>query len=118
MSAFVAFSQMGFYPVTPGIPAYNIVTPFFKKSTVDLGNGNHFANKANGVSEKNKYIQSAKLNGAEWNKPWFSHHDIENGGLLELEMGPERTRAGEPTPRVRLLPPKRSSEHAFLQVPR
>lgn len=38
-------------------------------------------------SEENKYIQSAKLNGVEWNKPWFSHDDIKDGGILELEMG-------------------------------
>jgi Putative alpha-1,2-mannosidase len=29
MSAFVAFSQMGFYPVTPGSPTYNIGSPVF-----------------------------------------------------------------------------------------
>jgi putative alpha-1,2-mannosidase len=22
-----------------------------------------------------------------WNKPWFSHDDIKNGGVLELVMG-------------------------------
>ena len=29
MSAFVAFSSMGFYPVTPGSPTYNIGSPMF-----------------------------------------------------------------------------------------
>ena len=87
MSAFVAFSQMGFYPVTPGSPTYNIGSPVFSDVIIDLGNGKTFEIKAVNSSEDNKYIQSAKLNGKEWNQPWFSHKDIVNGGVLELEMG-------------------------------
>lgn len=88
MSAFVAFSMMGFYPVTPGAPSYNIGSPFFEEAVVDLGDGNTFTIKAENFSEKNKYIQSATLNGKPWDKPWFHHEDIANGGVLELEMGP------------------------------
>jgi putative alpha-1,2-mannosidase len=35
------------------------------------------------------YIQSATLNGRPWNKPWFDHADIANGGELVLTMGPQ-----------------------------
>ena len=87
MSAFVVFSQMGFYPVTPGIPAYNIGSPVFKKITIHLDNGKDFKISTENYSEENKYIQSAKLNGENWNKPWFSHDSIKNGGSLVLTMG-------------------------------
>jgi predicted alpha-1,2-mannosidase len=87
MSAFVTFSQLGFYPVTPGIPIYNIGSPVFEESSITLGNGKKFRIIAKNCSESNKYIQSAKLNGLEWNKPWFSHEVIRNGGVLELIMG-------------------------------
>ncbi|WP_416442468.1 GH92 family glycosyl hydrolase [Leeuwenhoekiella sp. A16] len=87
MSAFVVFSQMGFYPVTPGIPAYNIGSPVFKNITIHLDNGKYFKISAENYSEENKYIQSAKLNGENWNKPWFSHDSIKNGGSLVLTMG-------------------------------
>ena len=87
MSAFVAFSMMGFYPVTPGSPAYNIGSPVYTKSSVKIGNGKEFKIIAKNCSEENKYIQSAKLNGKNWNKPWFSHDDIKDGAILELEMG-------------------------------
>ncbi|CAG8811213.1 11682_t:CDS:1, partial [Gigaspora rosea] len=30
-----------------------------------------------------------KLNGKDWKMSWFRHKDIENGGILELEMGNE-----------------------------
>ncbi|MFD0793665.1 GH92 family glycosyl hydrolase [Mucilaginibacter litoreus] len=88
MTAFVVFSQMGFYPVTPGSPTYNIGSPCFPYMKMNLGNGKFFEIKAVNASFNNKYIQSAKLNGKVWNKPWFNHSDIINGGVLELVMGP------------------------------
>lgn len=39
MSAFVVFSAMGFYPVTPGSPTYNIGSPLFNHVRIALGNG-------------------------------------------------------------------------------
>jgi predicted alpha-1,2-mannosidase len=87
MSAFVLFSAMGFYPVTPGTASYNIGSPLFSNVKIDLGNGKFFEISAQNVSDDNKYIQSATLNGKAWNKPWFSHSDIANGGKLVLIMG-------------------------------
>lgn len=89
MSAFVVFSQLGFYPVTPGSPTYNIGSPFFSEMKMNLGNGKNFMIKAVNASSKNKYIQSAKLNGKPLNQAWFSHKDIHEGAILELEMGPK-----------------------------
>lgn len=86
-SAFVVFSSMGFYPVTPGSPTYNIGSPLFQNIKVNLGNGVFFEIEAQNNSAENKYIQFATLNGEEWNKPWFSHKDIANGGKLVLIMG-------------------------------
>lgn len=87
MSAFVAFSSMGFYPVTPGSGTYNIGSPLFRSVKIKLGNGKVFEIEAPNCSDLNKYIQSATLNGKSWNKPWFSHLDIAEGGKLVLIMG-------------------------------
>ena len=87
LTSFVVFSSIGFYPVTPGFPAYNIGSPLFNDIQVRLGNGKIFHIIANNCSDENKYIQRATLNGKAWNKPWFSHDDIKNGGTLILEMG-------------------------------
>jgi len=89
MSAFVVFSSLGFYPVTPGIPTYTIGSPLFTKSTIDLQNGKQFTVVANNSSVVNKYIQRAKLNGQVINTPWFTHQQLMDGGTLELEMGPK-----------------------------
>ena len=87
MSAFIVFSQMGFYPVTAGSPSYNIGSPVFTNVKINLGDGKFFEIKANNASYENKYIQSAKLNGQPLNQSWFNHADIADGGLLEFEMG-------------------------------
>ena len=87
MSAFVVFSMMGFYPVTPGSPSYNIGSPFFEKITIRLPKGKIFMIDADNCSEQNKYILYAKINGKPCNQPWFSHDAIKNGGTLKLFLG-------------------------------
>ena len=87
MSAFVVFSSMGFYPLTPGLPVYTIGSPVFEKSTIKLENGRQFTVLAPGASKVNKYIQSASLNGKILDKPWFTHGQLMAGGVLELKMG-------------------------------
>lgn len=89
MSAFVVFSSMGFYPVTPGLPLYTIGSPVFSKVTIALENGKKFTLIAHNSSETNKYIQSARFNGAELRSPWFTHQQLTGGGTLELQMGPK-----------------------------
>ena len=69
LASFVVFSQLGFYPVTPGMPCYNIGSPVFSHIKIKLSNGSVFEIKANNASTENKYIQSAKLNGKELNQP-------------------------------------------------
>jgi len=87
LSGFVVFSSIGFYPVTPGMPAFNIGSPVFTDISVKLQNNKTFRIVAKKSSRKNKYIQGATLNGKEWNNPWFSWDDIKDGGELVLEMG-------------------------------
>ncbi len=87
MSAWYVFSAMGFYPVCPGNPYYVIGTPAFENIKINLENGKTFVVKANGTSEKNCYIQSARLNGKKYDKNYINHYQIMSGGVLELMMG-------------------------------
>lgn len=87
MTSFVVFSQLGFYPVTPGLPMYVIGSPTFEKASIKLGEGKTFDIICSNYSPENKYIQSAKLNGVDWNKSWFTHEDLIKGGKLEFVMG-------------------------------
>jgi predicted alpha-1,2-mannosidase len=87
MSAFVVFSMLGFYPVTPGIPTYDVGSPIFERATVHLKNGKDFMIIAHNTSRDNKYVQSIRLNGRPLDQVWFRHADIANGGTLEITMG-------------------------------
>jgi putative alpha-1,2-mannosidase len=79
---------MGFYPVTPGLPAYTIGSPLFGEATIQVVNNKKFTVKANHNSTENKYIQSATLNGQPFNRTWIGHDEIIKGGELVFEMGP------------------------------
>jgi predicted alpha-1,2-mannosidase len=87
-SSWYVFGAMGFYPVDPATPDYIIGSPLFDEVTLHLGNGKQLIVQAKNNSAYNVYIQSATLNGKPWNKPWFSHGDIINGGTFVFEMGP------------------------------
>jgi predicted alpha-1,2-mannosidase len=89
LSAFVVFSAMGFYPVTPGIPQFTVGSPLFDNVTVKLQGEKIFRVIARNNSRQNKYIQGARLNGNPLNTPFFNWDDIREGGMLELEMGPD-----------------------------
>jgi predicted alpha-1,2-mannosidase len=86
MSAWYIFGSMGFFPVA-GQDVYLIGSPLFSKSTVKLDSGKTFTIIAKNTNNQNLYVQSAKLNGKKWDKCWFRHKDIINGGELVLEMG-------------------------------
>lgn len=99
MSAFVVFSMMGIYPVTPGMPVYNIGTPFFSKMTLKLASGRTFVIEAEGASSENKYIQKATLNGKPLDRPWLRHSELAAGGKLVFTMGPRPNKSwGVATP--------------------
>ena len=85
-SSWYVFSAIGFYPVCPGSTVYEIGSPIFARSVIKLSGGKEFTVIANHVSARNKYIQSAQLNGKPLNKPWFQQSDIADGGTLVLEM--------------------------------
>jgi putative alpha-1,2-mannosidase len=87
-SSWYVMSALGFYPVDPSSPDYILGSPIFDKATIHLIDGHDFTIVAHNNSAKNIYIQSATLNGKPWNKPWFSHSDMVDGGTLSLTMGP------------------------------
>lgn len=47
MSAFIAFSMLGFYPVTPGLPMYVIGSPWFEEASVDSSSASFALNFSN-----------------------------------------------------------------------
>lgn len=87
MSAFLVFSAMGFYPVNPASGEYDLGSPIFDKVELDLPNGKTFTIRSQGASGKEKYIQSASINGEALTAPKFTHAQMMQGGTLDLTMG-------------------------------
>jgi predicted alpha-1,2-mannosidase len=87
LCSWYVFSAMGFFPVTPGSGEYAIGSPFFESVKIELPGNKTFSVIAKKCSDKNKYIQSARLNGNELNRPFITHSDIVKGGKLQLVMG-------------------------------
>jgi len=86
MSAWYVLNSMGFFSYCPGIPAYSIGRPLFDEVNIRLKDGKKFTIKATNNSADNKYVQSATLNGKPLGRPFFSHQELINGGILELHM--------------------------------
>lgn len=94
MSAWYVISTCGLYQVEPAGGRYIIGSPLFKKAEMNVGGGKSFTVVAKNNSDKNIYVQSAKLNGVPYTKSYIDFKDIKAGGTLELVMGPKPSRWG------------------------
>lgn len=88
MSSWYVLNAMGIYPQCPGRPIFDIGSPIFEEVIIHVGEGKKFIIEAKNVSQQNKYIQSAELNGKSYDKTWIGHSDIIKGGKLTFIMGP------------------------------
>lgn len=89
MSAWYILSSVGLYQVDPVGGRFVIGSPLFDKATVNVGGGKTFTVVAKNNSDKNIYVQSARLNGKTLKNSYVDFNDIRHGGTLELLMGPK-----------------------------
>lgn len=89
MSAWYILSSVGLYQVDPVGGRFVIGSPLFDKATVNVGGGKTFTVVAKNNSDKNIYVQSARLNGKTLKNSYVDFNDICHGGTLELVMGPK-----------------------------
>lgn len=94
MGSLAVLMKMGLFDMRGGAaltPTYDIGSPIFDKITIQLNPkyypGGEFVIETTNNSTKNRYIQSATLNGESLNKAWFYHSDLVKGGKLLLNMG-------------------------------
>ena len=89
MSAWYILSSVGLYQVDPVGGRFVIGSPLFDKATVNVGGGKTFTVVAKNNSDKNIYVQSARLDGKTLKNSYVDVNDIRHGGTLELVMGPK-----------------------------
>jgi predicted alpha-1,2-mannosidase len=90
MSAWYVFSAMGFYPVSPGLPEYQIGTPRFDDMTVRLPSGKAIHIVASGAEAGARYVRAVAWNGqpvTPSSRGWtIAHADLIQGGELVFTM--------------------------------
>jgi putative alpha-1,2-mannosidase len=84
MSAWYLFTAAGIYPI-PGTTRYILGTPFFPRMEIKVAQGT-LVIIANGVSEKNIYVNAVRWNDESLDKPEIAHDEIVHGGTLVFEM--------------------------------
>lgn len=87
MSAWYIFSSLGFYPVAPGTDQYVLGAPYLPYMKVTLENGKVVEIKAPKVSDRNRYVQSVRINGKPYTKLYVTHNQLVDGCVIEFEMG-------------------------------
>lgn len=86
MSAWGAFSAMGFYPATPASGYYVLGLPRFEKVTVNLDNGKKFTVKAKNLSPQHCFVKSVTLNGAPLERSYITFDEVYQGGELVFTL--------------------------------
>jgi predicted alpha-1,2-mannosidase len=90
MAAWYVFSAMGFYPVSPGLPEYQIGTPRFDEMTVRLASGRSVHIVASGAEAGARYVRAVSWNGrpvTASSHGWtIAHADLIQGGELVFTL--------------------------------
>ena len=85
MSSWLAFHQMGLYPVA-GTDRYVVHAPVFERTEIRLSNGKRFIVKAKGLSNGRLHIREARMDGRRLDSLFLTHADLVRGGTLTLYM--------------------------------
>jgi putative alpha-1,2-mannosidase len=86
MSAWLAFTALGFYPIAPASNEYVIGRPFVERATLHLPNGKRFTVRTEGLSDANPYVGSVTLNGKPLARSVLRHEEIMAGGEIVFRM--------------------------------
>ncbi|MFJ9088071.1 MULTISPECIES: GH92 family glycosyl hydrolase [unclassified Streptomyces] len=93
MSAWNVLSSIGIFPVQPGTDTWSLSTPVFERVDVTLDRRYYpkgaLTVRAPGTSEGNRYIQSARTDGAAYDKTYLTTEDLRGLRNLSFTVGGE-----------------------------
>lgn len=91
MSAWNVLSSIGVFPVQPGTDTWGLSTPVFERVDLTLDRRYYpkgrLTVKAPGTSDTDRYIQSARADGAEYGKTYLTTDDIRDTRELSFTVG-------------------------------
>ncbi|MFC3120610.1 GH92 family glycosyl hydrolase [Agaribacter flavus] len=90
MSAWLAFSMLGLYPVTPASTEYAIVTPQFEHIEISLSDkyyeGNTLVIESSSQQKDEPFIESVHLNSTKIDSFFVDHTQLVKGGTLRFQL--------------------------------
>ena len=87
MSSWFVWSNLGFYPETPGTGTLFLGSPVFPFTEIHLANGKTVTIAAPDAQPDAPYVQSLTVGGKTWTKPWLTYADLTNGTTLDYKLG-------------------------------
>jgi predicted alpha-1,2-mannosidase len=101
MSAWLVFTALGFYPVTPASGEYAIGRPFLERAVLRLPNGKLFSVVTEGLGDDHPYVGRVLLNGRPLPRSYIRHHEIMAGGELRFIMQAKPNKSWATAPKDR-----------------
>lgn len=93
MSAWMVLSSIGVFPVQPGTDTWGLSTPAFERVDIKLDRAYYprgsLTVSAPGASATDRYIQSARLDGARQSRTYLTTDDIRSSRSLSFTVGSE-----------------------------
>ncbi|MBJ2174666.1 GH92 family glycosyl hydrolase [Aureibaculum sp. A20] len=84
MSAWIIYTMMGIYPVSPADPTYTFTTPVFDKITIEL-NPKYYKGRVLVIEKEGSgNIKEVLLNGEEHKSFFINHFELVNGFRLKF----------------------------------
>lgn len=89
LSAWLVFSMLGIYPLSPGVLDYAVFEPSFDKITIQL-DANYYPGKTLTIHKQHSRAAAGQnpmlqFNGKALTRPFISHQQLVQGGTLVLQ---------------------------------
>ncbi len=89
LSAWYVFGALGLYPEVPGVGVLAIGSPLFERAEIRLPQGRRALIVGRG---RGPYVQSLRLGGRAYGKPWTTYCALARGATLSFRLGPRPNR--------------------------
>ena len=89
LSAWYVFGALGLYPEVPGVGVLAIGSPLFERATIRLPHRRRALILGAG---RGPYVQSLRLDGRAYGKPWTTYCALARGATLSFRLGRQPNR--------------------------
>ncbi|MDM4762206.1 GH92 family glycosyl hydrolase [Galbitalea sp. SE-J8] len=93
MSMWHFFASLGLYPLRVGVPEFVLTAPLHDRISIEVDGGTLVV-EAKDNAPGNDYIQSVRIDGAEWTSLRVPHRLVASGCAIEITLGPEPSAFG------------------------